>query len=42
MRPEIMKEFERAGELTLLNLMEHKEAGEKWRGSTACLSLWSR
>lgn len=32
MRPEIMKEFERAGELSLLNLAEHKEAGGKVAG----------
>lgn len=32
MRPEIMKEFERAGELSLLNLAEHKETGGKVAG----------
>ena len=32
MRPEIMKEFERAGELSLLGLDEHKEAGGKVAG----------
>ncbi|GKT10235.1 double-cubane-cluster-containing anaerobic reductase [Desulforhabdus sp. TSK] len=32
MRPEIMKEFERAGELSLLNLAEHKESGGKVAG----------
>lgn len=32
MRLEIMKEFERAGELSLLNLAEHKEAGGKVAG----------
>ena len=29
MRPKIMKEIERASELSLLGLAEHKEAGEK-------------
>ena len=32
MRPEIMKEFERASELSLLGLTEHKEAGGKVAG----------
>lgn len=32
MRPEIMKEFERASELSLLGLDEHKEAGGKVAG----------
>ncbi len=32
MRPEIMKEFERASELSLLSLTEHKEAGGRVAG----------
>jgi len=36
-RPEIRKEFERASELSLIRLPEHKEAGGKAKGATACL-----